>query len=318
MTDQTAPGIPEPEGSVNLIQTDYEVGQDNIETQIGPFGLDIHNPVFLISGLAIVAFVFFTLALPDQAASMFSAMFSFATKYFDWFLIGAADIVVIFALFLVVSPYGSVRLGGTEATPDYGYVGWFAMLFAAGMGIGLMFYGVSEPLTHFSTSLGETSVVCLIATDDEAFTYNRRLCRLATIQEHKMILKLAEHGMSEQSIAELMRVDVSTLRTKLRLLDGIAPEVAELLKDKRCPVASIRLLRQMKPARQLQVASLMVQMGTYTSRFVTTMLETSRPADRITVKNTRTPKVTPEQLERMQAEMAGLQERIKEIEGSLS
>lgn len=165
-------------------------------------------------------------------------------------------------------------------------------------------------------SLGETSVVCLIATDDEAFTYNKRLCRLATIQEHKMILKLAEHGMSEQSIAELMQVDVSTLRTKLRLLDGISPEVAELLKDKRCPVASIRLLRQMKPARQLQVASLMVQMGTYTSRFVTTMLETSRPADRIIVKNTRTPKVTPEQVEQMQAEMAGLQERIKEIEGS--
>ena len=80
-------------------------------------------------------------------------------------------------------------------------------------------------------SLGETSVVCLIATDDEAFTYNKRLCRLATIQEHKMILKLAEHGMSEQSIVELMRVDVSTLRTKLRLLDGISPEVAELLKD---------------------------------------------------------------------------------------
>ncbi|MDF3907284.1 plasmid partitioning protein RepB C-terminal domain-containing protein [Paracoccus sp. AS002] len=165
-------------------------------------------------------------------------------------------------------------------------------------------------------SLGETSVVCLIATDDEAFTYNKRLCRLATIQEHKMILKLAEHGMSEQSIAELMRVDVSTLRTKLRLLDGISPEVAELLKDKRCPVASIRLLRQMKPARQLHVASLMVQMGTYTSRFVTTMLETSRPADRIAVKNTRAPKLTPEQVEQMQAEMAGLQERIKEIEGS--
>lgn len=165
-------------------------------------------------------------------------------------------------------------------------------------------------------SLGEASVVCLIATDDEAFTYNKRLCRLATIQEHRMILKLAEHGMSEQSIAELMRVDVSTLRTKLRLLDGISPEVAELLKDKRCPVASIRLLRQMKPARQLQVASLMVQMGTYTSRFVTTMLETSRPTDRLAVKNTRTPKLTPEQVEQMQAEMAGLQERIKEIEGS--
>ncbi|MEQ6248135.1 BCCT family transporter [Sulfitobacter sp. HNIBRBA3233] len=158
MTDSTPEGIPTPDGDSDLISTDYEIGQDNVEGDIGPFGFDIHNPVFLISGLAVVAFVFFTLALPTQAESAFSAMFDFTTKNFDWFLIGAADIVVIFALLLIVTPYGSVRLGGVDATPDYGYPGWFAMLFAAGMGIGLMFYGVSEPMTHFSTSMGETSV----------------------------------------------------------------------------------------------------------------------------------------------------------------
>ena len=158
MTETTPDGIPAPEGSAALIDTDYEIGQDNIETQIGPFGLDIHNPVFLISGLAIVAFVFYTILLPDQASTVFDAMFAFTTKNFDWFLIGAADLVVIFTLLLIVTPFGSVRLGGADATPDYTYVGWFAMLFAAGMGIGLMFYGVSEPLTHFSTSFGETSV----------------------------------------------------------------------------------------------------------------------------------------------------------------
>ena len=59
-------------------------------------------------------------------------------------------------------------------------------------------------------SLGKTSVTCLIATDDEAFSYNKRLCRLATIQEHKMILKLVEHGMPEKRIAEVLRVDIST------------------------------------------------------------------------------------------------------------
>lgn len=85
-------------------------------------------------------------------------MFDFTTKNFDWFLIGAADLVVIFALLLIVTPFGSVRLGGVDAAPDYTYLGWFAMLFAAGMGIGLMFYGVSEPLTHFSTSFGETAI----------------------------------------------------------------------------------------------------------------------------------------------------------------
>lgn len=165
-------------------------------------------------------------------------------------------------------------------------------------------------------SLGKETVTCLVATDDEAFTYNKRLCRLATVQEHKMILNLVEHGISEQRIATLLKVDVSTIRTKVHLLDGISPEVAEMLKDKRCPVASFRLLRQMKPARQLQVASLMISMTTYSSRFVTTMLETSRPADLVPTKKTRKSALTPEQVEHMQTEMAGLQNRIREIEGS--
>ncbi|SFD68001.1 betaine/carnitine transporter, BCCT family [Sulfitobacter brevis] len=158
MSDTTSHGIPEPDGIADIIETDYEIGQDNFEGSIGPFGMDIHNPVFAISGAAIVAFVFYTIALPEQASGIFSAMFDFTTKNFDWFLLGAADIAVIFALMLIITPLGKVRLGGDEAVPDYTYAGWFSMLFAAGMGIGLMFYGVSEPLTHFSTSLGETSI----------------------------------------------------------------------------------------------------------------------------------------------------------------
>ncbi|WP_339766520.1 BCCT family transporter [uncultured Pseudosulfitobacter sp.] len=165
MSDTDTHGIPSPDGTADLIETDYEIGQDNIETNIGPFGLDIHNPVFVISGAAIVVFVLYTLLLPEQAASLFQGMFDFTTTNFDWFLIGAADIVVIFALLLIVTPFGSVRLGGDEATPDYTYTGWFAMLFAAGMGIGLMFYGVSEPLTHFSTAFGGTAMEEGLRTD---------------------------------------------------------------------------------------------------------------------------------------------------------
>lgn len=158
MTDTSASqGIPEPEGSSQIIETDYEIGQDNIETQIGPFGLDIHNPVFMVSGVCIIAFVFYTLALPEQAGAAFSWMFSAVTQGFDWFFLSAANIFVLFCLLLIVLPVGSVRLGGDEATPDYTYVGWFAMLFAAGMGIGLMFYGVSEPMSHFAASLGGTA-----------------------------------------------------------------------------------------------------------------------------------------------------------------
>ncbi|TNF20930.1 MAG: BCCT family transporter [Rhodobacteraceae bacterium] len=158
-------GIPKPEGYSEIIDTDYQIGQDNLETHIGPFGLDIHNPVFMISGLSILAFVFYALVLPDQANAVFAWAFTFVTGTFDWFFLAAANIFVLFCLALIVSPLGKVRLGGADATPDYGYIGWFAMLFAAGMGIGLMFFGVSEPMTHYATSAGGVTVENGVRTD---------------------------------------------------------------------------------------------------------------------------------------------------------
>ena len=145
-------GIPAPEGNTDIIDTDYEIGQDNVEGQVGPFGFDVHNPVFMISGISIMAFVFYALALPEQAASIFGWLRPWLTSTFDWFFISAANIFVIFCLFLIVSPLGNVRLGGKDATPDFSYSGWFAMLFAAGMGIGLMFFGVLEPVYHMAVS----------------------------------------------------------------------------------------------------------------------------------------------------------------------
>jgi betaine/carnitine transporter, BCCT family len=126
-------------------EIDYEVGQDNVQI----FGLDIHNPVFVISGVTIVLFVLFVLAFQEGAAEMFGALRPWLTSTFDWVFMGAANIFVLFCLFLIVSPYGKIRLGGKDAKPDYTYTGWFAMLFAAGMGIGLMFFGVLEPVYHF-------------------------------------------------------------------------------------------------------------------------------------------------------------------------
>jgi betaine/carnitine transporter, BCCT family len=144
-----------PDGSTALIDTDYTVGQDNIQSRFGPFGLDIHNPVFFISGLTIVAFVFLTLALREQAEAFFGWLRPAVTSTFDWFFLLAGNIFVVLSLVLMVSPLGKVRLGGMDAKPDYSYSGWFAMLFAAGMGIGLMFFGVSEPISHFSASVAE-------------------------------------------------------------------------------------------------------------------------------------------------------------------
>ncbi|GAB5376085.1 MAG: BCCT family transporter [Acuticoccus sp.] len=156
MVDETDnQGIPAPEGASHIIETDYEIGQDNIETSIGPFGLDIHNPVFLISGLSIVAFVAYALIAPGQAGEFFGWLRPALTANFDWFFLWSAN---IFVGVLPVSDrhaLGSVRLGGKDATPDYGYLGWFAMLFAAGMGIGLMFFGVLEPIYYFATPWGD-------------------------------------------------------------------------------------------------------------------------------------------------------------------
>jgi len=156
LADETAnQGIPEPEGHSDIIQTDYVVGQDNIKAKVGPFGLDIHNPVFMISGLVVIAFVAYALIAPQQAGDFFGWLRPALTSTFDWFFLLAANVFVLFSLFLIVSPWGSVRLGGSEATPDYGYPGWFAMLFAAGMGIGLMFFGVLEPTYYFGTPWGD-------------------------------------------------------------------------------------------------------------------------------------------------------------------
>lgn len=143
------------------VESSYEIGQDNIK----PFGLDIHNPVFLISSVSIVAFVIITLMFKEGSTEFFGWLRPFLTSNFDWFFLSAANIFVLFCIFLMLSPLGKIRLGGQDAKPDYGYLGWFAMLFAAGMGIGLMFFGVSEPMSHYASSMGGTSFEDGLRTD---------------------------------------------------------------------------------------------------------------------------------------------------------
>jgi len=154
-----------PDGEVNPIDTDYTIGQDNIVMNVGPFGLDIHNRVFGVSALLIIIFVVLTMAFQEQAEPMFGALRGWLTSNLDWFFITTGNIFVVVCLGIAISPLGKVRIGGTEAKPDYSYAGWFSMLFAAGMGIGLMFYGVSEPLSHFSSSMAGTTMENGVRTD---------------------------------------------------------------------------------------------------------------------------------------------------------
>lgn len=158
-------GIKRPDGKVNAIDTDYQIGQDNVALKVGPFGLDIHNRVFAISGMAIVLFVVATLTFRQQVEPFFAGLRAWLVSSLDWFFLASGNVFVIVCLVLIVTPLGRVRIGGTEATPDYSYAGWLAMLFAAGMGIGLVFFGVSEPMSHFSSALGGVNIENGVRTD---------------------------------------------------------------------------------------------------------------------------------------------------------
>jgi BCCT family betaine/carnitine transporter len=111
-------------------------------------GLDINRPVFLISAVLIVAFVVGTLVFLESAGAAFGAMRVWVTTRFDWAFVLSTNFFLLFCFFVAVSRFGRVRLGGPQARPEYGYLAWLSMLFAAGVGIGLMFYGVYEPVTH--------------------------------------------------------------------------------------------------------------------------------------------------------------------------
>jgi betaine/carnitine transporter, BCCT family len=156
--DPIEPGVPAPEGAANLIDTDYQIGQDNYQARPLGISIDIHSPVFAISALVIIAFVVLTLALPEQSTTMFEGVKNWINAHMTWFFLLAGNLFVLLCLGLIFSPLGRIRIGGAEATPDFSQLSWFSMLFAAGMGIGLMFFGVSEPLSHYGTSLGGTSL----------------------------------------------------------------------------------------------------------------------------------------------------------------
>jgi choline/glycine/proline betaine transport protein len=110
----------------------------------------INKPVFLISAGLIVLFVGFGAIFPELASASFTAVQQSIIEGFGWFYIASVAGFLGFALFLMLSRYGEVKLGPNGAEPDYSYVSWFAMLFSAGMGIGLMFFGVAEPIFHYT------------------------------------------------------------------------------------------------------------------------------------------------------------------------
>ncbi len=142
------------ESSIGVAQpyddVDYQVGQDNVQIA----GLDFHNPVFGTSAILIILFVVATLMAPEAANTMLLGARSWAIEHFDWLFMAGGNLFVIFCLALIVLPVSKIRIGGADAKPEFSTLSWFAMLFAAGMGIGLMFWSVAEPVAYFTDWYG--------------------------------------------------------------------------------------------------------------------------------------------------------------------
>ena len=111
---------------------------------------DINPPVFLISAFLIAAFVVFGAAFPNAASSLFSTIQTDIVDAFGWFYLAAVAGFLVFVVALALSSFGQVKLGPDHSEPQYSNLTWFSMLFSAGMGIGLMFFGVAEPIMHFT------------------------------------------------------------------------------------------------------------------------------------------------------------------------
>ncbi|HKK33528.1 MAG TPA: BCCT family transporter [Desulfomicrobiaceae bacterium] len=122
------------------------------ENKNGWFHLDVHPQVFFISAGLIIFFVIATIFFQQYLGNFFQVMQSAMSKYAGWFFIWTMNIVLVFVLVLLGSRFGDIRLGGPDAVPEFSTGSWFAMLFSAGMGIGLLFYGVAEPMFHYAAN----------------------------------------------------------------------------------------------------------------------------------------------------------------------
>lgn len=163
--------------------------------------------------------------------------------------------------------------------------------------------------------LGFAEAPCLVATDDEAYTYNSRINRLSTIQEHFMIRRAIERGLSTERLAKALSVDVSHIVKKMTLLDGICPEAADLLKDRQFSAEISRVIRKMKPTRQVECVELMVSANNITVAYAEALL-VATPAEMLVdgKKPQKLTGVTQEQMSRMEREMANLQGQYKLVE----
>ncbi|BED90025.1 BCCT family transporter [Pseudoalteromonas sp. MM1] len=175
----------------SIDSTDYQVGQDNVSK----WGMDIHSNVFSVSvGLSLL-FIITLLALsPSEAKEAINSIKNAALTNFDYVFMWGANILLLFAIGIAASPLGKIRLGGDKATTDYSTLSWISMLFAAGMGIGLIFWGVAEPTAFYTDWFGTP-------LNAEAFTEQGREMALGATVFHWGLHAWAIYGMTALCLA---------------------------------------------------------------------------------------------------------------------
>ncbi len=225
---------------------------------------------------------------------------------------------------------GDIRLLKDEITPAQRSHAKYRQIAASVLHIGLV-----EPLVVFPNARhkyvlidghtrldilkqnGFTEVECLVATDDEAYTYNKRTNYVPPIAEHHMILKALTNGVSEEKIADTLNVDVGEIRRKRDLLNGICPETVELLKTHRVTESAFAVLRRMKPVRQIRCAELMISANSYTHSFAKAFLQVTPDEMLVNPPSEKRPSVVENSTKtRMEREAQALVEDLQRVQES--
>jgi hypothetical protein len=155
--------------------------------------------------------------------------------------------------------------------------------------------------------LGRTEALCLISTEDDAFTYNDKVNRLSLIQEHAMIMRAIKLGVTAAQIAKALDVDVAKIKASMNLLDGIHLDAVELLKDKPITSAALRLFRKAKAVRQIDMAQLMVSANNYTRAYAEALLIGTPNEQLVDAKKAKVRGISHEEIARMEKEMEVLE-----------
>lgn len=163
---------------------------------------------------------------------------------------------------------------------------------------------------------GDADVVCLVATDDEAITYNKRINRIATVQEHKMILRAIEQGVSPERLARALNVNIGSIRNKRRLLDGICDEVVKLLEDRMVPILTFQELRKLRPMRQIEVAETMIAMNRYSRPYAQSLVAATPQSQLVDEQRKVVRGLSDEQIDHMEREASNIDREFRMVEQS--